>query len=286
MPWLFLLAYTCSGLAGLVYEVTWTRLLTLYIGHSTAAASAVVAAFLGGLAIGAAAGGDFAAGWTRQRAARAYVALELFVAVAALALPLAVRTLTPLLAWAYGSDGSGLFPAVRLLVCLLVVLVPAAALGATFPMAIRWFASESGRAARLSGALYALNTAGAAVGAMLAGFVLIPTIGLSGTTLVGVTGSLLAATAVWVVQRSAANVERWQPVAGFQPAARRSRSGRDSTEVPPRRTRLTAPTTGGLRRSYWACRASRRSRTRLPGREFLPSSSARRHTRLPQRWPR
>ena len=208
MPWLFLLAYTCSGLAGLVYEVTWTRLLTLHIGHSTAAASAVVAAFLGGLAIGAAAGGDVAARWTRQRAARVYVALELFVAVAALAFPLAVRALTPLLAWAYGSDGSGPFPAIRLLVCLLVVLVPAAALGATFPMAIRWFASESGRAARLSGALYALNTAGAAVGAMLAGFLLIPTIGLSGTTLVGVTGSLLAAAAVWVVQRSAANDER------------------------------------------------------------------------------
>ena len=52
MPWLFLLAYTSSGLAGLVYEVTWTRYLTLYLGHTTAAASAVVAAFLGGLAVG------------------------------------------------------------------------------------------------------------------------------------------------------------------------------------------------------------------------------------------
>ena len=57
VPWLFLLAYICSGLAGLVYEVSWTRLLTLYIGHTTAAAAAVVAAFLGGLAVGAASGG-------------------------------------------------------------------------------------------------------------------------------------------------------------------------------------------------------------------------------------
>ena len=40
----FLLAYTCSGFAGLVYEVTWTRQLTLYMGHTTAAASTVVAA--------------------------------------------------------------------------------------------------------------------------------------------------------------------------------------------------------------------------------------------------
>ena len=55
--WLFLAAYTCSGFAGLVYEVAWTRLLTLYMGHSTAAVSTVVAAFMGGLAAGAALGG-------------------------------------------------------------------------------------------------------------------------------------------------------------------------------------------------------------------------------------
>jgi hypothetical protein len=36
--WLFLAAYTCSGLAALIYEVSWTRLLTLYMGHSLAAA--------------------------------------------------------------------------------------------------------------------------------------------------------------------------------------------------------------------------------------------------------
>ena len=46
VSWVFLAAYTCSGLAGLVYEVAWTRLLTLHLGHTTAAASTVVAAFL------------------------------------------------------------------------------------------------------------------------------------------------------------------------------------------------------------------------------------------------
>ena len=50
--WLFLAAYACSGLAGLIYEVSWTRLVTLYMGHTIAAASTVVAAFMGGLAGG------------------------------------------------------------------------------------------------------------------------------------------------------------------------------------------------------------------------------------------
>ena len=143
------------------------------------------------------------------------------MAFAALALPFELHAMTPLLSWAYGADGSGaLFPVVRLVTCLAVVCLPAAALGATFPMAIRWFASESGRAARLSGTLYALNTAGAAAGALLAGFVLIPRIGISGTTLVGVAGSLVAAAAVWSVQRRTPSRNR--------PRARRRRPNRSA----------------------------------------------------------
>src|SRR3954466_10987254 len=100
---LFLVAYTCSGLAGLVYQVSWTRLLTLYIGHTTAAASAVVAAFLGGLAIGAAAGGAVASRLTARQSLYAYAGLEVGVGVAALLLPLELAALTPLLEWSYRS---------------------------------------------------------------------------------------------------------------------------------------------------------------------------------------
>ena len=67
-----------------------------------------------------------------------------------------------------------LFPLVRVLSCLPMVLVPALALGATFPLAIRGFAVDVGAPARRSAMLYATNTAGAAVGALVAGFVLIP----------------------------------------------------------------------------------------------------------------
>ena len=56
----FLLAYLASGAAGLLYEVAWARLLTLHLGHSTAAVSTVLAAFMGGLAAGAALGGRVA----------------------------------------------------------------------------------------------------------------------------------------------------------------------------------------------------------------------------------
>lgn len=194
MSWLLLFAYTASGLAGLLYEVSWTRLVTLFIGHTTAAASAVVAAFLGGLAVGAAVGGGVASQLTPLRSLHVYVALELFVAAAAVLLPLELSALTPLLRWAYADGEPGwLFPAIRLASCLALVFAPAAALGATFPMAIRWFARASPSPARPASVLYVLNTAGAAAGSLLAGFVLIPTLGVSGTVAVGMAASVLAA---------------------------------------------------------------------------------------------
>ena len=52
----FLVLFAVSGAAALIYEVVWTRLLTLHMGHGLAAASAVLAAFMGGLAAGAGAG--------------------------------------------------------------------------------------------------------------------------------------------------------------------------------------------------------------------------------------
>jgi spermidine synthase len=200
VPWLFLLAYTCSGFAGLIYEVSWTRLLTLSIGHTTGAASAVVAAFLGGLAAGAAAGGALASRLSPRQGLRAYVVIELAVAAAALAIPWVLGAATPLLSWAYGDGAPGaFFGVIRLLLCFGLVFVPAAALGASFPLAIRWFADGSAHAARATGALYALNTAGAAAGALVAGFVLIPAIGVSGTTLVGVAATAIAALSVVIV---------------------------------------------------------------------------------------
>ncbi len=201
--WLFLAAYVCSGLAALVYQVVWTRLLTLHVGHTTAAAATVVAAFMGGLALGSAAGGPAAAHATRRQALQAYAALEGLVIGAALVIPALLAALTPLLRWAYADGAPGLvFPLVRLASALAILLVPAAALGAAFPFAVRWFVAEGRAAGPRAGALYAANTAGAAVGALAAGFVLIPWIGVTGTTRVGVAFSLLAIGVALLADRS------------------------------------------------------------------------------------
>src|SRR5687768_5920315 len=159
--------FAASGAAALIYEVTWTRLLTLQVGHGVAAASTVLAAFMGGLAVGSWYGGRIGATLPPARALRVYAGLEGLIAVLALVLPFELGAIDPLLANAY-ADGAGgtTFGALRLIASLLLLSIPAAAMGATFPVASRWFVQQVDHAARDAGTLYATNTLGAAIGAL------------------------------------------------------------------------------------------------------------------------
>src|SRR5205085_5366724 len=81
---LFFFLYSASGAAALVYEIAWTRLLTLLMGQTVAAASTALAAIMGGLALGSWIGGRAQARWSgggkRGRALSTYAALEVLVA--------------------------------------------------------------------------------------------------------------------------------------------------------------------------------------------------------------
>src|SRR5262245_43211336 len=197
--------YAASGVAALIYEVTWTRLLTLQLGHTVAAASTVLAAFMGGLAIGAWIAGQSASPPAgddgKVVALRRYAILELIVAATAIGLPFALQASVPALEWAY-ADGTApaRFGIVRIAISLSLLGVPAAAMGATFPIAASWYASDAAD----TGVLYAANTAGAALGAISAGFWLVPALGLRGTTFVGVAFNLLAAGGAWAIASVAA----------------------------------------------------------------------------------
>lgn len=195
---LFLLLFALSGAAALIYEVVWTRLLTLEVGHGLAAASTVLAAFMGGLAAGAALGGRAGQRLSPPEALRTYARLEVVIAVAAVSLPWALGLLVPLLAAVYDDGRGGLaFGVVRVLSSLVLLSVPAAAMGATFPIASRWMVRHASTISRDAGVLYAANTLGAAAGALAAGFVLLPWLGLDGATAVGVALNLCAAAGAW-----------------------------------------------------------------------------------------
>ena len=229
---LFFLLFTFSGAAGLIYEIVWMRLMALQMGHTLAAAGTVLAAFMGGLSAGALLGGRVAPRLDRGRALQGYAALECVIALSALALPLALSTLEPLFVWAYGDEPGPGFALVRLVSSLLLLFIPAFAMGATFPLAVRWLGTAASAAGRDAGGLYALNSAGAAVAALLTGFVLIPAVGLRATTFVGVGLNIAAAAGAWLIANRGLDsvATRAQQTAG-RSAARSGRRRRPAEPV-------------------------------------------------------
>ena len=85
-----LAAFACSGFSGLVYQVVWARQFSLFLGHTTAAASAVVASVMGGLAVGAVVGARFAERWGGRRALQAYAVCEASAAALAMVVPVPI----------------------------------------------------------------------------------------------------------------------------------------------------------------------------------------------------
>ena len=205
---LLITCFSASGAAALIYQVAWVRLFTLALGHTVAAVSTVLAAFMGGLAVGAWAAGRFLP--PRAPVLVLYAALEFGVAAIAVALPRVLTALDPFLVSAYANGTAPVqFAIARVAASLLLIGIPAAAMGATYPIVVAWLASATGvdprderfRAASAAGALYTANSAGAAAGALAAGFWLIETLGIRGTTLVAVVLNIAAAAiALWLAR--------------------------------------------------------------------------------------
>jgi len=201
-PWPVWFAFALSGAAALLYEVVWTRLLALDTGHGLAAASTVLAAFMGGLAVGSAAGGRLGQQMARTAALRAYALLEAGIGLCALAVPVLLAGARPVLGALYDDGHGGLaYGTVRMIASLALLGLPAAAMGATFPLASRWAGHTPDTMARDAARLYTANTLGATIGAVAAGFLLLPALGLFGTTAVGVALNLLAALTAWLVAK-------------------------------------------------------------------------------------
>jgi len=155
----------------------------------------VVAAFLGGLALGARTLGARLAGGGDP--ARRYAALELAVALAGVAILPLLRALDGPVGQLYralGGEGPA-FAAARLVLVFAVLVPPAALMGATLPVLVA--RCERGALGSGLARLYALNTLGAVGGSLLGGFVLMPALGLGASTLVAVALNLLAAGLAW-----------------------------------------------------------------------------------------
>ena len=203
LPFGLLLAlFVVSGATGLVDQLCFSKYLGYIVGATAHAVSAVLAAFMTGLALGAHLGGKWSS--RVRRPLVAYGVLELVVALAVVAGPFGFRALTPLYAdlARHAPDSFMLLTALRWVTALALVVVPTTAMGATLPFLSRALDAsqvatddpqiEAGRPkARQLTALYAANTFGGASGALLTAYWIAPTLGIDGTLFASAAASAL-----------------------------------------------------------------------------------------------
>ncbi len=175
-----LAVFFVSGACALVYQVLWVRLLILQFGATSLAVALVLATFMAGLGLGSLIGSRVT---HRLRSPiRAYALIEAAIGVAALAMPWAIRSVGGLQATLLPLDASyaaGLFLEGAL--CFGLLLVPTTCMGATLPILSRWIARDEATRGRDLGTLYSVNTLGAFLGTVFAGFVAIETLGIAAT---------------------------------------------------------------------------------------------------------
>lgn len=200
-----LLCFFLSGLTALIYQILWTRRLSLTFGHTVLAVSTVLTVFMAGLAIGSLAAGYWSDSRQRQPLAyfRAYGIVEGFVGVwAVLSLGLLSMVEQGYFALARsGVEGTGLH-----LACFagafLVLFPPTLAMGASLPLISKMLILEERSIGSLLSQIYGVNTMGAFAGASLGGFVLLPSLGLRASmVLAGGLNIGIGAYAFWQARR-------------------------------------------------------------------------------------
>jgi predicted membrane-bound spermidine synthase len=176
--WLVLGLFFCSGATALVYEVIWSKFLSQMFGSTIYAQTIVLAAFMGGLAIGNRVFGSWAG--RLQQPVRAYGYLEIIIGIYAFSFPMFDQVADRV----FVGIGTGIAQhtgwllALKGILSAALLLGPTILMGGTLPLLAAWLQHFSRDAGRYSARFYSVNSLGAVAGAGLAGFWLVQNLGM------------------------------------------------------------------------------------------------------------
>jgi spermidine synthase len=191
-----------SGAIALGYEVLWMRRFAVLLGSAAPAVGAALVAYFVGLGLGSSIFGRLALRFLSPL--RAFGRLEIVTGISALAVDPLLRAAQPLYSRLYEASGGS--PATLLglevLVSIIAVLVPATCMGGTLPVLAQFVAARAQDLGVHAGGLYAVNTLGAAAGALAVPVLLLPRFGASGALLALVAASVaVGMAALWLSER-------------------------------------------------------------------------------------
>jgi len=209
---LLYLCFFLSGIAGLIYEVAWSRYLALFVGSTGEAHVIILSTYMGGLALGA-----FLLGRIVDRVADPlwlYIKLEIAIGVLGATYPLffePIRDLFIFVSRVMDLSPGGMRLASIISACL-TILLPTTLMGGTLPVLGRYLIRSEEAIGRQISNLYYLNSFGAVIGSLVAGFWLIRTVGLHGSMWVAAALNFGVVALAFVLARSG-GIDSTSPVA-------------------------------------------------------------------------
>ena len=202
------LIFILSGASGLIYEVVWMRQLTLIFGSTVFATSTVLTAFMAGLALGSYYFGRKIDEST-QSPLRIYALLEVGIGAFCLVWPLILTALGAIYVLIHRNVTSEFYTLslIRFVLTFGVILIPSTLMGGTLPVLTRFFVKRLEQLGTNIGILYALNTFGAVVGTVAAGFFLIEALGIRWTLGIGIAINFSVAAVALALAQKASGTE-------------------------------------------------------------------------------
>ena len=172
---LLLISFIFSGIAALIYELTWIRPLQFLLGSTVYTISIIFAAFMFGLALGSLIISKYVD--KIQNLPQTYALMMLGIGLYGVLL-LSIFNLLPQLynKLYFMHTNFYLFQFLQFALVFIILLIPTTLMGATFPVIAKFYTQE--KIGKGIGEVYSANNLGAIIGSFGAGFILIPLLGI------------------------------------------------------------------------------------------------------------
>jgi spermidine synthase len=232
---LILFCFFFSGMAGLIYQILWLRMIDKVVGSAPFAVATVLSIFMGGLALGSWLAGKYIGRFaSRNNLLSIYGWAELAIGIYGLLFPFLTYAVKPVYVLAYNSlfDHFWVYRIFTFFGCSLLLIIPTALMGITLPVLCRFYVEDMGHIGARTGRLYGINTIGGAAGAVLCGFFLIANFGVWGSLAVAVgINILIGILCILAAKKEKAPVP--EPAEKEKPVAK-SQKGKGKMEAAPK----------------------------------------------------
>lgn len=172
--------FAISGMTALIYELAWSRLLQIIFGSTIYAASTIITTFLIGASFGAFLFRNLA---EKTNPIRMFALLEIGIGIYALVSILLFKAISGPIAEISSSS-------ISFLILFLILIIPTTLFGATWPVLGKAYVHKD-RVGKDSGTLYGYNSLGSFLGPIIAGFILMPILGIKETVITASVVNLL-----------------------------------------------------------------------------------------------